>query len=192
MIRKVCFTCKANASYISKTTQNEILECCAKYITDDIISRVKKAKYYSIIADECSDSSSKEQLSLVLRYVDPTTYEIREEFVRFLHCELGLSGDALFKTLTTCLEKDLGLSISNIRGQAYDGAGAIAGKNKGLAALILLKNMKALYTHCYSDKFQHSKRLRYIPIIGEMLSKRRYLLKNSPVKLDFLDKSIEA
>ena len=52
------------------------------------MAEVRKAKYFSILADEVSDVSNTEQLSLVLRFVDESN-EIREEFVDFLPCTDG-------------------------------------------------------------------------------------------------------
>ena len=81
----------------------------------------------------------------MLRFVDPKRFEIREEFLRFLHCSDGLSGKGLFETLTKSLRDDLKLDLSDCRGQAYDGAGAVAGTNVGLASLITARNSLALY-----------------------------------------------
>ena len=80
-----------NASYISKTSQNKLISCCGQVITDKLISEVKNSKYFSILADEACDSAVKEQLSLVLRYVD-SEYNIKEDVFRFVHCKEGLSG----------------------------------------------------------------------------------------------------
>ncbi|CAB4023164.1 Hypothetical predicted protein, partial [Paramuricea clavata] len=71
---------------------------------------------------EAADISIKEQLSLVLRFVD-SSQQIREEFVGFYHCEDGTSGVALKEMA------DLGLPMANCRGQSYDGAGNMAGKS---------------------------------------------------------------
>ena len=38
-----------------------------------------------------NSNSNKEQMSLDIRYVD-SDYNIREDFVKFLHCETGLTG----------------------------------------------------------------------------------------------------
>ena len=43
---------------------------------------------------------------------------------------------------------DLGLSMSNCRGQPYDGAGNMAGKYNGVSSLIQGQFSKALYVHC--------------------------------------------
>ena len=59
-----------NATYISKTSQNKLIKCCGDVITDELITAIRKAEYYSILADEVSDVSNKEQLSLVIRFFD--------------------------------------------------------------------------------------------------------------------------
>ena len=147
-------TCGKNRSYISKTSQNKIIKCCDQVISEKIISDVKQSKFYLIIADEAADSSHKEQMSLILRFVD-TDMNIREEFIAFLQCKWGLSGAQLSKLILESIN-DLTLSIDDCRGQGYDGAGAVAGHVNGLAAHILRLNKKALYTHCYSHRLNLS------------------------------------
>jgi hypothetical protein len=142
-------TCGKNRSYISKTSQNKIINCCGQVISEKIINDIKESKFFTIIADEAADSSHREQMSLVLRFVD-TDMNIREEFIAFLHCKWGLSGAQLAKLVLEALN-DLTLSIEDCRGQGYDGAGSVAGHINGLSAHILRLNQKALYTHCYSQ-----------------------------------------
>ena len=96
----------SRATYTSKTIQNEVIEICGEYIRNKLLAEVKSAKYFSIMADEASDSSKKEQLSLVLRFVDENL-EIREEFLGFKECESGTSGEALTKMITDCITKEL-------------------------------------------------------------------------------------
>ena len=52
--------CPKNASYISKTTQNELINCCGEIITEQIIAGVKGSVFCSILADEASDFSNKD------------------------------------------------------------------------------------------------------------------------------------
>ena len=40
-----------NATYRSKTTQNNIIDTSAKFLTDNVVNEVKEAKYFSILAD---------------------------------------------------------------------------------------------------------------------------------------------
>ena len=64
-------TCGKNQTYISKASQNKMIKCCSQVISEMIIEYIKKSKFYSIIADEASDSSGKEQMSLVLYDNEP-------------------------------------------------------------------------------------------------------------------------
>ena len=60
---------KRNETYLSKTTQNQLIEACAKFIRENIINDINTgSRFYSILADEAADISNKEQLSIVLRY----------------------------------------------------------------------------------------------------------------------------
>ena len=127
-----------------------VIKSCGQVITEKIVGEIKRNKFFSIIADEAADCSNKEQMSLVLRFVDDNQ-NIREDFVRFLHCKWGLSGADLASVILNALT-DLSLNISDCRGQGYDGAGAVAGHTRGLSARILGINNKAIYTHCYSHR----------------------------------------
>jgi len=53
-----------NACYTSKAIQNELVEVIGECICNDIIAKVKRAKLYSVIADEVTDTANKEELSL--------------------------------------------------------------------------------------------------------------------------------
>ena len=60
--------CAGNAKYLSKTTQNELLQA-ASDVCKQISEEVKVCGFFSVIADEAPDKSRVEQLSLCLRYV---------------------------------------------------------------------------------------------------------------------------
>ena len=45
-----------------------------------------------MIADEVTDASNKEQLSLVVRFVDAVGI-IRKDFVDFTECDEGITGE---------------------------------------------------------------------------------------------------
>jgi hypothetical protein len=105
---------------------------------------------YSVLADEATDCSNKEQMPIVLRYVD-SKKEINECFVRFVECEDGMTGEALPKNIEDTFS-EIGLPLGQCCGQGYDGASAMSSKSKGMSGRILQKNPKALYVHCSIDK----------------------------------------
>ena len=57
-----------NAVYTSKTIQNELIVCIGSHLRDKVIQEIKGAKWYSILCDEVTDVSTKQQLSLVIRF----------------------------------------------------------------------------------------------------------------------------
>ena len=61
----------------------------APLITDKIVGEIKAAKFFTILADEAVDVSGKEQLALVIRFVDEAGI-IREEFLKFILCDEGV------------------------------------------------------------------------------------------------------
>ena len=85
---------------MSKTIQNELVAVVGDQIRKDIVSEVKVAKYYSVIADEGTDASNKEELSLVLRYL--FNGEIKEVFVDFLQVE-RITGKVLGESILNWL-----------------------------------------------------------------------------------------
>ena len=87
-------TAPKNATYRSKTTQNEIVAICGNSIRDTLVKEIKEAKFFAVLADEAADISNVEQMSLVLRFVDRDS-NIREEFLGFAPCSEGLCGKAI-------------------------------------------------------------------------------------------------
>ncbi|KAK6125832.1 hypothetical protein DH2020_040428 [Rehmannia glutinosa] len=106
---------------------------------------------FSILVDESRDVSTKEQMSIVLRYVDKSGH-INERFIGIEHVtstttlSLKVAIDKMFSRYN--------LSISRLRGQGYDGASNMQGKFNGLKSLILKENSCAYYIHCFAHQLQ--------------------------------------
>ena len=141
---------RKNATYTSKTIQNEIIDLIGKHMQSEIVKMIWKNQPFSILADEACDVSNKEQLPLVLRFVD-TESTIREMFVGFFECKEGTTGRVIADLILEAVT-NLGLDMEQCRGQCYDGAGNMAGKCKGAAALIRDQFQRAEYVHCNSHK----------------------------------------
>ena len=86
------------------------------------MTRVKAARWYTVISDEVTDVSNTEQLTLVLRYIDMESLTIREDLVEFIECNTGITSKSLATNIMRSLEQ-LGLDLNNLRGQAYDAWG---------------------------------------------------------------------
>ena len=73
----------------------------------------KNPQYYSDVAEDASDTSRKEQMSLVPISVDKNV-DVRKESLGHLHCKSGLSGKALSETLLGAIS-ELKLDINDFR-----------------------------------------------------------------------------
>ncbi|XP_052627808.1 uncharacterized protein LOC111880587 [Lactuca sativa] len=106
---------------------------------------------FALLVDESSDVSKKEQMAIVLRYVDSLGF-VKERFIGVVHVK-----DTSSLTLKNALNEVLTsnkLSFSQIRGQGYDGASNMRGEFNGLKALILQENDTAFYVHCFAHQLQ--------------------------------------
>nr|XP_047141318.1 zinc finger MYM-type protein 1-like [Hydra vulgaris] len=135
--------------YCGKNIQNDLIDLMSQKVNDEIINRVLKAIYYSIIADCTPDISRKEQLSLTIRIADLSLdirVEIKEYFLGFFSVS-DSTGLGLTEVLIELLTKH-GLEISNCRGQGYDNGSNMKGKINGVQKRILNLNPLALYVPC--------------------------------------------
>jgi len=80
-----------------------------------------------------------------------TNSESQEKFLLFTECVSGMSGEALEAILKHV--SGWALDLTFLQGQAYDGAGAMAGCSRGVATHIQDKFPSALYTHCTAHRF---------------------------------------
>ena len=78
---------------------------------------------------EGMDVANKEQLPLIIRFVDQSGM-FREKFSEFVLCDTSTSGQAITDKFKFPLEK-LTLDLNDFRGQGYDGAGNISGNMSG-------------------------------------------------------------
>lgn len=116
-----------------------------------IIDAIRRAKYYSILLDCTPDASHQEQSTVVLRYVNITDeeVEVQEHFIKFeiVH---DTTGKGLSETIMLIMDQ-LGLIVSDYRGQGYDNGANMREIYQGVQANILRVNPKSFYVLCCSQ-----------------------------------------
>ncbi|KAL6497107.1 hypothetical protein OROGR_029036 [Orobanche gracilis] len=135
-----------NSPYIQK----DIVRACASETTKSIVADIGD-QFFALLIDEARDSSVKEQMAVILRYVN-NKGEVLEQFLGVVHVK-----DTTSLSLKRAIDNFLGdqkLSMSQIRGQGYDDASNMRGELNGLKALILKKNSSARYVHCFAHQLQ--------------------------------------
>ena len=119
--------------YVSPTMQNVSINVFAKSVMRDIAYTIQHAFYYTIIADEVTDSSNKEQVVFCFRYIDEN-FEAHEEFVGLYQVD-SIKSDTIVQVLKDTLVR-LNLPVTNCRGQCYDGTANMAGVRNDVAKQI--------------------------------------------------------
>ena len=142
-------TSSHNATYTSKETQNQMIVICGDIIRNKLLLKIRSAKYFSVIADEATDAANDEQLSISVRFLDNS--KPHEKFLGFHECVSGVTGEAIANDIITQLT-NWQLDPQLLRGQAFDGAGAMAGRSRGAASRIATLYPKAVYTHCAAHR----------------------------------------
>ena len=139
---------ETQAHYLDFKIQNELIHLLASAIKSEIIKKIKCAKYVSVILDCTPDASHQEQMSLIIRYVDSSSSDVRieESFIGFLDVN-DTTGQGLFDVLENEL-KLLGPDIDDVRGQGYDNGSNMKGKHKGVKKKLLDVNPRAFYSAC--------------------------------------------
>lgn len=139
-----------NAKYTSHDIQKQILHVLSMRVQNAIREQIGVAKY-CIIVDEARDESKREQMSIVLRFVDTNGF-IQERFFGIVHVS-----DTAALTLKNAIYSVLAhynLDVQNIIAQGYDGASNMRGEFNGLQALIVKDCKSAYYVHCFAHQLQ--------------------------------------
>lgn len=163
-------SCNSKATYISHTTQENIINCCKDELLAYILNEVKEAKYYSVIFDETTDISQISQLSLVLRYVD-NNQNVHERFIGFINChdyafqknkicndididtaenknvEPKLTGEVLGNIVLSAM-KDMSLDLSNCVGIGTDGCSVMTSVLHGAVQQVQSSCKNAIFSPC--------------------------------------------
>ncbi|XP_049386429.1 uncharacterized protein LOC125850608 [Solanum stenotomum] len=130
--------------------QKDIVNVCAKETLKAIIGDLN-GDYFGILVDESKDISHKEQMTLVLRFVNKNG-EVVERIIGLVHVSDTLAC-SLKKAIYFLLSVH-SLSPSKIHGQGYDGASNMKGEINGLKTLIMKDSQLAYYIHCFAHQLQ--------------------------------------
>ncbi|XP_042437288.1 zinc finger MYM-type protein 1-like [Zingiber officinale] len=140
----------ANNQLTSPKIQKDLTRACVSEITLAIINDIED-KFFSLMVDKAQDSSVKEHMGVVLRYVNKKGCVI-ERFLAVVH--MPYTSSHSLKMAIDALFVQHGLSLSRLRDQGYDGASNMRGEFNGLKSLILQENIFAMYVHCFSHQLQ--------------------------------------
>ena len=132
-----------NAQYTPRFSAKVLLIETIDWIEGKLMYRLQESPYFSILADECQDISTKEELFICCRWL--VNGKPEEQFLTELHVHFT---DACTNTeaLQSLLQQKP-LDLRKLIGQGYDGASTFAGKISGVHKRIWKTSAHAIYIH---------------------------------------------
>ena len=139
-----------NATYTSTDSVVGFVEALGTWVERSLLKQVQQAQFYSIMADECTDITTVEELSIFFRWVNDGVAV--EHFLGILPLKKA-DAVTIHSTLIKFLnEKEI--QLGKLVGMGFDGAATFSGKHKGVQSLLKRNSPHALYVHCHCHLLQ--------------------------------------
>ena len=139
-----------NAMYTSHIAVVEFVEVLGTWVEESLLKRLKKASYYSIMADERTDVTTVEELLVFCRWEEDGSPV--EHFLEIIHLQQA-DAESIHSALIECLKKK-SLQVGKIVGMGFDGAATFSGKKSGVQARMKKFAPHALFVHCHCHMLQ--------------------------------------
>ncbi|MBN3277282.1 ZMYM1 protein, partial [Polyodon spathula] len=143
------FVHNAAVSGLSKTIQNDLIECAAEDLASFIDSEIMESPFFTCKLDEATDITQCSQLSMVLCYVDGQGC-VQECFTGFKDMSTGHNAASQKALVDRELERYQ--YKDKLVSQSYDGAALMAGELRGLQVLVKKDTPQALFVHCFAHR----------------------------------------
>ena len=176
------FLRKQQLKYTAPEVQNELLSLMAQQILRHRAKQIQDSVFFTIMVDETTDSSNKEQVVLVFRWVDEDLVA-HEEFAGLYLTERITSAAIVAIIEDTILR--MNFKLEHCRGQCYDGASTMRGVKNGVSTIIASKESRAIFTHCYGHALNLGvgdtiKQCQLMKSALEVVTEISKLIKKSP------------
>ena len=133
-----------HTNYLSPIVCEELVEVMGERVLAEIVSRIKKSKYYSLSMDSTTDEGHLDQLTLTFRYMEKGSPV--ERFVKLMGNQAHKAKDIVDGLMDFLQLYDI--DIKDCRGQSSDNAATFSGRHSGVQAQVLALNPLALWQPC--------------------------------------------
>jgi len=169
---------------------NEFINQMGQSVLCNLLSEASASMWFSILADEATDVSHNEQMSISIRWVD-TDYDVHEDTLGLIQLPNTRAETILFSNQRH-LKYGCSLHMKQCCGQAYDGATNMSGSRNGIQALLKRESPHTLYVHClvHSLNLCVKEVTRTCDIMRDTMSfvyELTQLIKISPKRLSLFD-----
>ena len=126
----------------------------SKHVLSTKLSQIQHSPFFALIADEYTDISNKEQVSICIRWIDPESLSAYEDFLGFYEVR-DIKRETIVKAIQDALVR-FQLLFSKLRAQTYGGTSNMMGRKSGVATKIKEIQNNAFETHCHGHSLNLS------------------------------------
>ena len=127
-----------------------LLEAINSWLDKKLIESLKSSPYFSVLADECVDISTTEELSICCRWI--VNGKPEEHFLTVLY--LCAQDAATISDAISSFLESKNLDYRKLIGQGYDGAATFAGELNGVQKRMRTLAAHSFYIHCACHRLQ--------------------------------------
>jgi len=115
------------ATYLSGTTVTELINITGDYIEKSLLSSLRSASYYSLLADESTDERGREQLSIYAKWFHNNT--IDDHFLGIVHVKRTDAASLMAAIEEFLVEVEV--DVTKCKFIAFDGTNTMSGEVSG-------------------------------------------------------------
>lgn len=116
-----------NVRYTSPSSVQDIIDSLSFVIENDILSSLRNADCYSLMADESTDEGNRNQFAVVVKYLRKTTVE--DVYLGVIRLEKATAENLMNNLEQFLLAKQIPIEKAVLVG--FDGCNTMSGQNKG-------------------------------------------------------------
>ena len=136
-----------NVTYTSKMAVVEfvkVMNALGTWMEESLLNGLHKAPFFSIMADECTDITTIEELTICCHWVESDVPE--EHFIDILTLKKA-NAESIYSALVEyCREKNI--QLGRLIGMGFDGAATFSDNKKGVQIRLKELSPHALFVHC--------------------------------------------
>ena len=116
-----------NATHSSKMAIVEFVNALGTWVEESLLKRLHKAPFFGIVADECTDVTTIEELTICCRWVEKGVPE--EHFIEILPLKKA-NAESIYSALVEYSRKK-NIQLGRLIGMGFDGAATFSGNKTG-------------------------------------------------------------
>ena len=128
----------------------EFVNALGTWVEESLLKWLHKAPFFSIMADECTDVTTIEEVIICCCWVESGVPE--EHFIEILPMKKA-NAESIYSTLVEyCRERNI--QLGRLIGMGFDGAATFSGDKTGVQRRLKELSPHALFIHCHCHVLQ--------------------------------------